>query len=176
MVTSYYCMAWSSYPEAAYEVVFSVVAQVLAWLQGSQAVDSVAKSSISAARSKIGFAPLKSIHETACVALAQPDAQLSTLVDPDQAPALELAALYHERREVEAVFDELKTHPVQRRRTLRSKTPDGVRQEFYGWVLAHYAVCWLMHQAATAHRLQQRQLSFTGPVVNPQIDPPIVVV
>ena len=89
---------------------------------------------------------------------------LTTLLDPDQAPALELAALYHERWEVEAVFDELKTHLVQRRRTLRSKTPDGVRQEFYGWVLAHYAVCWLMHQAASAHRLQQRQLSFTGHV------------
>jgi hypothetical protein len=88
----------------------------------------------------------------------------TTLLDPDQAPALELAALYHERWEVEAVFDELKTHLVQRRRTLRSKTPDGVRQEFYGWVLAHYAVCWLMHQAASAHRLQQRQLSFTGHV------------
>ncbi len=150
MVTSYYCMAWSSYPEAAYEEVFSVVAQVLAWLQGSQAVDSVAKSSISAARSKIGYAPLKSIHETACVALAQPDAQLSTLVDPDQAPALELAALYHERREVEAVFDKLKIHPVQRRRTLRSKTPDGVRQEFHGWVLAHYAV--LLAHASSSQR------------------------
>ncbi len=339
LVTSYYCMALSLYPEAAYEEVFSVVAQGLAWLQGSQAVESVAKSSISAARRKIGYAPLKSIHETACVALAQPDIQphafyaglrlvaidgsnfeipdeaanvaafgrpgsrtgraaypqaqcavlvecathailganigayrctewtifepllarlgpdmlcladrgfrgyphwkaardtgaqllwrgaanqqlpvvmpladgsylsaiypdlksrrkrsgaivvrvieyrlpgvtdevagagqaqryrlLTTLLDPDQAPALELAALYHERWEVEAVFDELKTHLVQRRRTLRSKTPDGVRQEFFGWVLAHYAVCWLMHQAASAHRLQQRQLSFTGHV------------
>jgi hypothetical protein len=75
-----------------------------------------------------------------------------------------LATLYHERWEVEAVFDELKTHLVQRRRTLRSKAPDGVRQEFMGWVLAHYAVCWLMHQAASAHRLEQRRLSFTGHV------------
>lgn len=89
---------------------------------------------------------------------------LTTLLDPDQAPALELATLYHERWEVEGVFDELKTHLAQRRRTLRSKTPDGVRQEFYGWVLAHYAVCWLMHEAASAHRLHQRQLSFTGHV------------
>ena len=47
---------------------------------------------------------------------------------------------------------------------MRSKTPEGVRQEFIGWVLAHYAVCWLMHQAASAHRLEQRQLSFTGHV------------
>lgn len=87
---------------------------------------------------------------------------ITTLLEPDKAPALELAALYHERWEVEAVFDELKTHLVQRRRTLRSKTPEGVRQEFYGWVLAHYAVCWLMHQAASSHRVRHRSLSFTG--------------
>lgn len=89
---------------------------------------------------------------------------LTTLLDPAQAPAMELATTYHERWEVEAVFDELKTHLVQRRRTFRSKTPNGVRQEFYGWVLAHYAVCWLMHQAASAHRVRQRSLSFVGHV------------
>lgn len=333
VATAYYCIALSLYPEAAYEDVFAVVAQGLAWMQGNQAVPTVAKSSISAARSKIGCAPLQVLHQRACVPLAEmkaqphafyaglrlvaidgsnfevpdeaanatafgypgsrtghaaypqaqcavlvecathailganlgpyrtaewdickpllarlapgmlcladrgfngyahwkaardtgahllwrcvgnrqlpvikalddgsylsviypstksrrsrageitvrvieyalpgvPDAQaryrlLSTLLDPTQAPALELAALYHERWEVEAVFDELKTHLAQRRRTLRSKTPDGVRQEFYGWVLAHYAVCWLMHQAASAHRLQQRSLSFTSHV------------
>ena len=47
---------------------------------------------------------------------------------------------------------------------LRSKTADLVRQEFYGWVLAHYAVRWLMHQVATEHRLPQRSLSFTANV------------
>jgi len=75
-----------------------------------------------------------------------------------------LAALYHERWEVEAVFDELKTHLLQKRRVLRSKTADLVRQEFYGWVLAHYAVRWLMHQAATEHRRPPRSLSFTANV------------
>ena len=89
---------------------------------------------------------------------------LTTLLDHEKAPALDLAQLYHERWEAEAVFDELKTHLSQRRRTLRSKTPEGVRQEFYGWILAHYAVCWLMHQAASEHRLHQRRLSFTGHV------------
>ena len=74
---------------------------------------------------------------------------LTTLLDPQAAPALELAALYHQRWEVEAVFDELKTHLRQGRRVLRSKTPELVRQEFYGWVLAHYAVRWLLHQGAT---------------------------
>ena len=89
---------------------------------------------------------------------------LTTLLDPTPAPALELAALYHGRWEVEAVFDELKVHLLQKRRVLRSKTADLVRQEFYGWVLAHYAVRWLMHQAATEHHLPDRSLSFTANV------------
>ena len=87
---------------------------------------------------------------------------LTSLLDEKHAPALELAALYHERWEVEAVFDELKTHLHQRRRVLRSKTPDLVRQEFYAWVLAHYAVRWLMFSAATAHALPPRKLSFVA--------------
>ena len=89
---------------------------------------------------------------------------LTTLLDEKTAPALELAALYHQRWEVESVFDELKTHLLQKRRVLRSKTADLVRQELYGWVLAHYAVRWLMHQAATEHRLPQRSLSFSANV------------
>lgn len=89
---------------------------------------------------------------------------MTSLLDDKRAPALELAALYHQRWQVEAVFDELKTHLQQRRRVLRSKTPELVRQEFYGWVLAHYAVRWLMHQAATEHRLRHDSLSFTAHV------------
>jgi len=333
LTTAYYCMALSLYPEAAYEHVFSVVAQGLAWMNPKQPAPTLAKSSISAARSKIGCAPLQALLERCCVPLADPKAQphafyaglrlvaidgsnfeipdepdnakvfgypgsrtgqagypqaqcavltecathailganlgayraaewdickpllarlgpgmlcladrgfngyghwkaaldtgaqllwrcvanrqlpvvkmlddgsylsviypdaksrrsrtgeitvrvidyalpgvpeaqaryrlVTSLLDPDKAPALELATLYHERWEIEGVFDELKTHLVQRRRTLRSKTPEGVRQEFIGWVLAHYAVCWLMHQAASTHRLEQRRLSFTGHV------------
>ena len=98
-----------------------------------------------------------------------PDAQpryrlLTTLLDPNAAPALELAALYHERWQVEAVFDELKTHLLKSRRVLRSKTAELVRQEFYGWVLAHYAVRWLLHQGATRHRMPHEALSFTSHV------------
>ncbi len=89
---------------------------------------------------------------------------LTTLLDANTAPALELAALYHQRWEVEAVFDELKTHLLRSRRVLRSKTPELVRQEFYGWVLAHYAVRWLLHQGATRHRMPHEELSFTGHV------------
>ena len=89
---------------------------------------------------------------------------LTTLLDPSEAPALELAALYHQRWQIEAVFDELKTHLLKSRRVLRSKTAELVRQEFYGWVLAHYAVRWLLHQGATRHQMPHEELSFTSHV------------
>ena len=330
---TYFCIGMSLYPEVSSEAVFAVMTQGLGWMQGSKSVPTVASSSISVARAKVGCAPLQSLYERRCVPLADPVEQpyafygglrlvaieganfelsddpansaefgrpgsrtgraaypqaqaavlaecathailganlgpyraaewdvcepllsrldttmlcladrgfngyghwkvasatgaqllwrctanrqlpvveaqadgsylsviypdaksrasrsgeitvrvieyglpgvpdaapryrlLTTLLDCVKAPALELAALYHERWEVEAVFDELKTHLGQRRRTLRSKSPDGVRQEFYGWILAHYSVCWLMHEAASASRQRQRSLSFTGHV------------
>lgn len=89
---------------------------------------------------------------------------LTTLLDPQQAPAMELAALYNERWQVEEVFDELKTHLLKSRRVMRSKTAELVHQEFYGWVLAHYAVRWLLHQGATRHRIPHKSLSFTSHV------------
>jgi hypothetical protein len=49
---------------------------------------------------------------------------------------------------------------LQSRRVLRSKTPDLVRQEFYGWVMAHYAVRWLLHQGASRHKLKHAEQSF----------------
>ena len=96
-----------------------------------------------------------------------PDAQpryrlITSLMDHEQAPAQELAALYHQRWRIELLFDELKTHLHQGRRTLRSKTPELVRQEFYGWVLAHYAVRWLLHQGAARSGQQAKDLSFTA--------------
>jgi hypothetical protein len=332
-VMAYYCMALSLYPEAAYAEVYSVIAHGLAWTRGGMAVPAVAKSSISAARGKLGSAPLKALHRRVCLPLADPKrhphafyaglrlvaidgsnfevadepdtattfgypgsrtghaadpqaqcavlvecashailganlgayrtaewaicepllshvnadmllladrgfngyhhwraasatgAQLlwrcaanrqlpvvrllpdgsylsaiypdpksrrsregelalrvieyrlpnktgepvryrlvTTLLDHQRAPATELASLYHERWEIEGLFDELKTHRHQSRRVFRSKTAEGVRQEFYGWVLAHYAICWLMHRAADTHGVTQRSLSFTGNV------------
>jgi IS4 transposase len=73
---------------------------------------------------------------------------ITTILDPDQASAEELAALYHERWEIETAFDELKTHLRTGRITLRSKTPDLIRQEFYGLMMAHFAIRGLMHEAA----------------------------
>ena len=84
----------------------------------------------------------------------------TTLLDPEQAPALELAALYHQRWEIETAFDELKTHLRGAQIVLRSKTPDLVRQEFYGLMMAHYAIRGLMHEAALKADRDPDQLSF----------------
>lgn len=89
---------------------------------------------------------------------------LTTLTDPEQAPAAELAALYHERWEIENAFDELKIHLRGPRIVLRSRRPDLVIQEFYGLLLAHYAVRGLMHEAALAADLDPDQVSFTHSV------------
>ena len=85
---------------------------------------------------------------------------VTTLLDPAQAPAEELAALYHERWEIEGAFDELKTHLRGAKIVLRSKTPDLVRQEFYGLLLAHFAVRGLMHEAALQADEDPDRLSF----------------
>ena len=84
----------------------------------------------------------------------------TTILDPDKAPAGELAALYHERWEIETAFDELKTHLRGAKIVLRSKTPDLVRQEFYGLLMAHFAIRGLMHEAALKADEDTDQLSF----------------
>jgi len=85
---------------------------------------------------------------------------VTTLLDPTQAPAAELAALYHERWEIETALDELKTHLRGAKIVLRSKTPDLVRQEFYGLMMAHFAIRELMHQAALKADEDPDRLSF----------------
>jgi hypothetical protein len=89
---------------------------------------------------------------------------LTTVLDPIAAPAKELAALYHERWEIETAFDELKTHLRGRGIVLRSKTPELVRQEFYGLLLAHYALRGIMHEAALQADLDPDELSFVHTV------------
>lgn len=86
---------------------------------------------------------------------------LSTILDPDTAPATELAGVYAQRWEFETVLDELKTHQRGPRVVLRSKIPDGVRQELYGYLCVHYAVRWLMHQVALDADTDPDRLSFT---------------
>jgi len=86
---------------------------------------------------------------------------VTSILDPAQAPAEELAALYHQRWELEGALDELKTHQRGPRTILRSKTPEGVKQEVYAHLLVHYAIRALMHQAALDASLDPDRLSFT---------------
>jgi hypothetical protein len=85
---------------------------------------------------------------------------VTTILDHEQAPAQELAALYHERWEIETALDEFKTHLRGAGIVLRSKTPDGVRQEFYGLMMAHFATRGLMHEAALKADIDPDTLSF----------------
>ena len=85
---------------------------------------------------------------------------LTTILDAEAAPAAELAGLYHERWEIETALDELKTHLRGSRIVLRSKTPDLVRQEFYGLMMAHFAIRGLMHEAALRVDEDPDRLSF----------------
>lgn len=95
------------------------------------------------------------------VADAEPVYRLvTTILDPDAAPAHELAALYHDRWEIETAFDELKTHLRGAHIVLRSKTPELVRQEFYGLLMAHFAIRGLMHEAALKAAEDPDRLSF----------------
>ena len=85
---------------------------------------------------------------------------VTTIFDPAAAPAAELAALYHERWEIEGALAELKTQLRGARMVLRSKTPELVRQEFWGLLLAHFAVRGLMHEAALRADEDPDRLSF----------------
>lgn len=98
----------------------------------------------------------------------EPDAMvyrlLSNIFDHESAPAVELAALYHERWEAENVFGEIKNQLYGYKTILRSKTPDLVRQEMWGLLMAHFAVRQLMSQAAMRHGLDPDRLSFINAV------------
>jgi hypothetical protein len=106
---------------------------------------------------------------------------LTTLLDPARAPAAELAALYHERwaeqpkvpratargmaaEGIEGALAELKTQLRGARVVLRSKAPELVRQEFWGLLLAHFAVRGLMHEAALTADEDPDRLSFSHAV------------
>jgi Insertion element 4 transposase N-terminal/Transposase DDE domain len=89
---------------------------------------------------------------------------VTTLLDPQQAPARELINCSHERWEIEACIAEQKTHLRLSGQPLRSKEPALVRQELSGLLLAHYIVRWWMHQSACEANLDPDRLSFTHAV------------
>jgi hypothetical protein len=89
---------------------------------------------------------------------------ITTLLDPAQAPALDLVCAYHERWEIELVIDEHKTHLRLLQHPLRSHKPAGILQELYGLLLAHFAIRTVMAEAAAQVHLDPRRLSFVQAV------------
>jgi len=85
---------------------------------------------------------------------------ITSILDSDEAPAHELAALYHERWEFELSLKEIEISQLGHGRVLRSKTPEMVRQEIWGILLAHYAIRKLMHDAADTADIDPDRLSF----------------
>jgi len=85
---------------------------------------------------------------------------ITTIVDPVEAGAVVLAQTYHERWEHETGNDQLKTHLRGPGRVLRSKSPDMVRQEIYGYLLTHYAISALICRAATEADIDPDRVKF----------------
>jgi hypothetical protein len=85
---------------------------------------------------------------------------VTTLLDAERYPALDLACAYHERWEIELVIDEIDTHQRLTGRPLRSLKPVGVIQELYALLIAHYALRSLMHHAALHAAIDPDRISF----------------
>lgn len=85
---------------------------------------------------------------------------ITSITDHELAPAVELAALYHERWEIELSFDEIETHQISGNRVLRSKSPELINQEIWALLLTHYAIRHLMTEAAEQAENDPDRLSF----------------
>jgi hypothetical protein len=92
----------------------------------------------------------------------RPQVLLTSLRDPVRWPAAEVVALYHERWELELGFDEIKTETLQREETLRSRTPDGVRQELWGLVVGYNLVRREIERTAARAAVPPTRISFVG--------------
>lgn len=85
---------------------------------------------------------------------------ITSILDPEDCPAIELAVAYHERWEFEGLIDEVKTHQRGPARVLRSKSPEMVKQEIWAFLLTHYGVRRLMCRAADEADVDPDRLSF----------------
>jgi hypothetical protein len=85
---------------------------------------------------------------------------ITTILDPKQAPAIELARLYASRWTIETAFAELKVTLRNRKTVLRSGVPELVEQDFYGLLLAHFGIRSVMADVAREQNVAPSQLSF----------------
>jgi hypothetical protein len=92
----------------------------------------------------------------------RPSTVLTSLLDARAYPASEIVALYHERWEIELGYDEFKTHLLERQESIRSRTPDGVRQEIWGIALAYNLIRVEMARAAAEAGVAPTRISFVA--------------
>lgn len=90
----------------------------------------------------------------------EPSRIVTSLLDHEEFPAQELVELYHQRWEIELAYDEVKTHMLDRKESLRSLLPDGVNQEIWGILIAYNLVRREMAIAAEAASLPPHRISF----------------
>jgi hypothetical protein len=90
----------------------------------------------------------------------RPQLLLTSGLDPVAFPAADVVALYHHRWEIELGFDELKTHPLEREESLRSKTPARIRQEVWGLALGYNLVRLAMARVAETAGVPPTRVSF----------------
>ena len=88
----------------------------------------------------------------------------TTIMDPRCAPAKDLAILYHERWDVEGFLKQIKGVQLNAEKIFRSKSPDGVRQEFWAHLAVHYAVMCVQVDAADHAKLDPDRISHTNTV------------
>ena len=106
----------------------------------------------------------------------RPDSEIyrliTTITDWQAVLAPDLAACHHQRWEFEIALDEIETHQIAHSRLLRSKSPQMVRQEIWGILLAHYAIRALMTEAAHDADIDPDRLSFIRslPVIRREAD------
>jgi len=91
---------------------------------------------------------------------ASPQWFLTSLLDPEVYPAREIVALYHERWELEGGYDEIKTEMLDREETIRSRTPERVRQEIWGILLAFNLIRLEMERVAEEAGVEPTRISF----------------
>ena len=100
----------------------------------------------------------------------KPKRLLTSLLDDKKFPADELIALYHERWEIELGYSELKTRLLAREESIRSKSPEGVRQELWGLLLTYNLIRLEIERAATEARVSPLRISFVHAMHTIQTD------
>lgn len=89
---------------------------------------------------------------------------VTTILDHQESPAKELAAIYHERWDIEGFFKQIKSVQLNDEKIFRSKSPDGVRQEFWAHLAVHYATTCIMVDAADHAELDPDRISHKATV------------